>query len=116
MADGKVAGDRTGIGAPLRGQRFVAPAAVLLGEAAERRVAGVEGLALGLGGDDQAMGQRAGDEAALQLGGEDAPGATGPVLPDVVEIILVGRAEKSPRNLPAPSPRPRGPDPALGLP
>ncbi len=54
--------------APLGRKRLVLAGSVLVVEAAVERVAGMEGLALGVRCEDQSMRNGTGDEAALDLG------------------------------------------------
>src|SRR6266481_5820477 len=62
----------------------------------------MEGLALELGGGDQAMRDWAGRESPFDLGGEIAARAPRPILLRVGQIILVGRSQQRPRDLRAP--------------
>ena len=78
-ADGDVADEACRFAAPLGGKRLVLAGSVLVGEAAVDRVAGMEGLALGFGGEDQSWAMAPVDEAALDLRVERSAGAAGAV-------------------------------------
>ena len=93
MPHSNVATELFRIGSPLGRDRFMAPGPVLIGEAAESRIACAETFAFGVRGDDQAMGERSGRKTTFQLNREVPACAARVVLLDISEEIFIGRAE-----------------------
>src|SRR5581483_5431136 len=98
-ADGDVARELLRVRPPFGRNRLMAAVAVLVCKPAKGRVARVEGFALGIGGDDQPMPDCSRCKAAFNLGGDIATRSSRAVLLDVIEEILVRRAEQRTGNL-----------------
>src|SRR5262249_9076713 len=116
-SDRDVARQHLRFAAPFEGEGVMVAAAILVGEAAVDRVAGIKGLAFRVGCRDQLMLDRPGRETPLELRAERPARAAGAVLLDVGQIILVGRTEQRRANLAAPQTgiaAGLGPDPRRG--
>jgi len=85
--DRDIGGERLRISSPLGRERVVIARTVLVAEAA-RVVAGMEGLALGIGREDEQVRHGAGAEAVLKLRRQISPRPTGLVEGRVGGIIL----------------------------
>src|SRR5688500_960928 len=81
-------------GAPFGGQRMVAARTVLVGEAAERRIARLEDLALALDRGDQLVPA----EAVATFEAKRAALGFGLVEELIVDLVAVGRAEQAGRG------------------